>query len=195
MLQQIMTKPGEIIFQEVPMPEVKEGQVLIKIMNIGICGSDIHVYHGEHPFTSYPVTQGHEVSGEIVEIGKDVKDFYVGHYGRFDGMAAKAVITAKLQYPEIKLIMLLPYHPFEQPIPTPKGFYGTLYPDGMEKVPKRFAIVRANQDMVKNSTHLIAYVKHFMGGSGRLLEYAQKREKKKLLSITNLAKAEVFAAD
>ena len=48
-------------------------QVLVKIMNIGICGSDIHVYHGKHPFTKYPVTQGHEVSGEITELGKNVR--------------------------------------------------------------------------------------------------------------------------
>lgn len=78
MLQQVMTNPGEIIFREVPMPEVKADQILVKIMNIGICGSDIHVYHGEHPFTSYPVTQGHEVSGEIVELGIDVEGFTVG---------------------------------------------------------------------------------------------------------------------
>ena len=58
MLQQVMTKPGEIIFREVEIPEVKDDQVLVKIMNIGICGSDIHVYHGKHPFTKYPVTQG-----------------------------------------------------------------------------------------------------------------------------------------
>ncbi len=47
MLQQVMTNPGEIIFREVPVPEVKENQVLVKIMNIGVCGSDIHVYHGK----------------------------------------------------------------------------------------------------------------------------------------------------
>mgnify|MGYP000609281156 CR=1 FL=1 len=70
MLQQVMTNPGEITFREVPVPEVKDEQVLVKIRNIGICGSDIHVYHGKHPFTKYPVTQGHEVSGEIAEIGK-----------------------------------------------------------------------------------------------------------------------------
>ena len=43
MLQQIMTKPGEIIFEEVPVPEVGAGQVKVKIMTLGICGSDIHV--------------------------------------------------------------------------------------------------------------------------------------------------------
>lgn len=78
MLQQIMTKPGEIVFQEVPVPKLAEGQVLVKIRKIGICGSDIHVYHGEHPFTSYPVTQGHEVSGEIAELGEGVEGFCVG---------------------------------------------------------------------------------------------------------------------
>ena len=78
MLQQVMTNPGEIIFREVPVPEAKENQVLVKIMNIGVCGSDIHVYHGKHPFTKYPVTQGHEVSGEITELGKNVTEFHVG---------------------------------------------------------------------------------------------------------------------
>ena len=78
MLQQVMTNPGEIIFREVPVPEVKDDQVLVKIMNIGICGSDIHVYHGKHPFTKYPVTQGHEVSGEIAKVGKDVTEFHEG---------------------------------------------------------------------------------------------------------------------
>lgn len=75
MLQQVMTSPGVIEFREVPIPKVEKDQVLIKIMKIGICGSDIHVYHGKHPFTSYPVTQGHEVSGEIVEVGTEVEGF------------------------------------------------------------------------------------------------------------------------
>ncbi len=72
MLQQVMTEPGKIEFREVPVPEPKEGEVLIKIMEIGVCGSDIHVYHGKHPFTSYPVTQGHEVSGLIEKLGAGV---------------------------------------------------------------------------------------------------------------------------
>ena len=78
MLQQVMTKPGEIIFREVPIPEIRENQVLVKIMNIGICGSDIHVYHGKHPFTKYPVTQGHEVSGVIEKVGNAVTEFHAG---------------------------------------------------------------------------------------------------------------------
>lgn len=72
MLKQIMTKPGEIIFENVDVPVIAEHEVLVKIIKIGICGSDIHVYHGKHPFTSYPVTQGHEVSGIVEAVGTGV---------------------------------------------------------------------------------------------------------------------------
>lgn len=78
MCQQVMTAPGQIVFQNVPIPEITPDQVLVKIMKIGICGSDIHVYHGTHPFTAYPITQGHEVSGKIVKLGSRVTQFSVG---------------------------------------------------------------------------------------------------------------------
>lgn len=78
MLQQVMTAPGEIIFREIENPIPAAGEVVVKIMRIGVCGSDIHVWHGKHPFTSYPVTQGHEVSGEITALGEGVTGLSVG---------------------------------------------------------------------------------------------------------------------
>ena len=78
MIQQLMTEPKHITFREVPVPEPGPDQVLVKIKRIGVCGSDIHVWHGTHPYTSYPVTQGHEVSGQIVSLGEYVKDLAVG---------------------------------------------------------------------------------------------------------------------
>lgn len=78
MLQEIMTAPHEIQFQEVPVPEMKAGQVLVQIKRIGVCGSDMHVYHGLHPYVSYPLTQGHEVSAQIVSISDDVTGLRVG---------------------------------------------------------------------------------------------------------------------
>lgn len=78
MIQQLMTAPKEIMFQEVDIPEPGPDQVLVKIKRIGVCGSDIHVYHGLHPYTKYPVTQGHEVSGKIVKLGPYVNNFAVG---------------------------------------------------------------------------------------------------------------------
>ena len=78
MKQQVMTAPGAIEFREVPDPEPKAGEVVVRMRRIGVCGSDIHVWHGKHPFTSYPVTQGHEVSGEIAALGSGVTGFAVG---------------------------------------------------------------------------------------------------------------------
>ena len=78
MLQQVMTAPGKIEFREIETPVPKASEVLIRIMKIGVCGSDIHVWHGKHPFTSYPVTQGHEVSGEIAALGAGVENLEVG---------------------------------------------------------------------------------------------------------------------
>ncbi len=78
MKQQIMIEPGKIEFREIPIRDLKENEVLIKIMRIGVCGSDIHVYHGKHPYTPYPVTQGHEVSGMIEKIGSKVTNLKLG---------------------------------------------------------------------------------------------------------------------
>lgn len=78
MLKQVMVKPGQIEFIEVPIPEIAPHEVLVRIEKIGICGSDIHVFHGKHPFTPYPVTQGHEVSGIIEKIGSEVTNLHIG---------------------------------------------------------------------------------------------------------------------
>lgn len=74
MRQAIMTSPGHIEFNEIPVPgELKPNEVLLKIQRIGICGSDIHVFHGEHPATPYPVVQGHEYSAIVEAVGSEVK--------------------------------------------------------------------------------------------------------------------------
>jgi len=90
-----------------------------------------------------------EVERHITEYG--VTEFVVGGYGWFDSMAAWAVKEAKKRYP-VKLLLLLPYHPALRPTAPPEGFDGTFYPPGMEYVPKRAAIVRANERFrAKNS--------------------------------------------
>lgn len=68
-----MSSPGKIDHIDVPVPtNLKPNEVLLKIQKIGVCGSDIHVFHGEHPATPYPVVQGHEYSATVEAVGKDV---------------------------------------------------------------------------------------------------------------------------
>lgn len=78
MLQAVMTQPGKIEFRDIQRPQVKAGDVLVQIQRIGVCGSDIHVYHGLHPYTGYPIVQGHEVSGTVAEVGAGVQGFTPG---------------------------------------------------------------------------------------------------------------------
>src|SRR5512136_2070934 len=78
MLQAVMVKPGKIEFKQVDKATPAGKDVLIKIKNIGVCGSDIHVFHGLHPYTSYPVVQGHEVSGQVAAVGAQVTAFAPG---------------------------------------------------------------------------------------------------------------------
>ena len=132
----------------------------------------------------YPLLRA-EVERHITEHG--VTDFYVGHYGGFDGLAAQAVKEARERHPEIRLTLVLPYHPAIRPISTPKGFDGTFYPWEDEKIPKRLAIIKTNQRMVDTCDYLITYAYHFLGGTGQIVEYARKREKRGLLHVENLA--------
>ena len=123
----------------------------------------------------------------ILEFG--VTEFIVGNYGGFDHMAAKAVIAAKERHPNITLSMLIPYHPAERPVLLPQGFDNTFYPPGMENVPRRSAIVRANRYIVDHVDYLIAYVWHPASNARDLMEYAQKRERRNLISVTVLPRS------
>ena len=57
---------------DIPMPEVKEGQALVKIRSVGICGTDVATYRGANVnVKSYPIIIGHEVAGEVCEIDEN----------------------------------------------------------------------------------------------------------------------------
>jgi len=78
MLQAVMTNPGQIEFREVGKPALRPDEVLLQTKRIGVCGSDLHVFHGLHPYTSYPVVQGHEIGAVIAEVGSAVEGFAPG---------------------------------------------------------------------------------------------------------------------
>ncbi len=78
MKQAVMTSPGQIEFRDIPVPVPGPTEVLIRMKRIGVCGSDIHVYHGKHALTPYPVVQGHEVSGIVEKAGGKVRGIAPG---------------------------------------------------------------------------------------------------------------------
>ncbi|WP_068675057.1 zinc-binding alcohol dehydrogenase family protein [Oceanobacillus sp. Castelsardo] len=66
---------------DVEEPNIEQtNEVKVKIKRVGICGSDMHIYHGTNPLATYPRIVGHEVTGEIVETGSEVTRVAVGDH-------------------------------------------------------------------------------------------------------------------
>ena len=78
MRQMVMTAPGRIEFRQVDDPVAGAGEVLLRIRRIGVCGSDVHVYHGRHPYTDSPIVQGHEFAATVEAVGAGVTGVAVG---------------------------------------------------------------------------------------------------------------------
>lgn len=131
-----------------------------------------------------------ELTIERLIAEESVRYFYVGGYGGFDRIAAAAVKHAKQKYPDITLMLVLPYHPAEKSVPTPNGFDGTYHPEGLENTPRRYAIVRTNQIMVDTCDWLVCCVRHGASNSRNLLEYARRREGKGMIQIINIGECE-----
>lgn len=139
--------------------------------------------HREAPDSLFPLLSS-EVERHIMEYG--VKEFVVGNYGHFDRLASQSVREIKKRHSKIRLTLLLPYYPFNRTILMPCGFDGTFYPSEMENVPKRAAIIRANQYMINHSDYLIAYAWHPSGNAQNLVEYALKRQAQGFINVVNL---------
>ena len=78
----IFETPNKPVIADVPMPSIKDTEVMVKTRTVGICHSDYELLAGRYIIPiSYPVTPGHEWCGEIVEVGKAVKNFKVGDRG------------------------------------------------------------------------------------------------------------------
>ena len=125
-----------------------------------------------------------EEAVEYVYSKYGVADFYIGSRGKFDHLAAAAVQRLKRRHRGIRMYLLLAYHPGERTVDLRSVFDGSFYPP-LEDVPRRYAIVRANQYMAETSDFLICYVAH-NGNARNLLEYVQRR-RKECVHLENVA--------
>ena len=139
--------------------------------------------HRDVPPNIFPILK-EAVEKHIVDYG--IMEFIVGMYGDFDRMAARAVREEKHCYPEIKLTLLLPYHPAEFKTELCADYDDLYYPSGMENTPRRYAIVKANRKVINNVDYLIAYVTHPASNAIKFLQYARRLEKNEKLTITSL---------
>ena len=110
---------------------------------------------------------------DLIE-NKNVTVFYVGNNGNFDTMVRRQLEDLSQTYPIIYSIVLA-Y------LPTEKNKYDdlthTIYPEGLETSPKRFAISWRNKWMIQQSDVVVTYVTHNFGGAAQFKEMAQKLRK------------------
>ncbi len=68
----------DLVVEGVPVPEPSQDEVLIRVRASGLCGTDIHIQEGKIPTVSLPYVPGHEMAGEVVQVGKNVENVKVG---------------------------------------------------------------------------------------------------------------------
>lgn len=108
----------------------------------------------------------------ITEYG--VINFLVGKQDGFDSLVLSLLKELSPQHPEISYSVVLAYLPDEKsnPIDAP-----TLYPEGIENVPKRFCISWRNNWLIEHSQYVICYISHLTGGAGQFVEKAKKKDR------------------
>ena len=138
-------------------------------MKITFCGhKDVHDRYALERWLQ-------DVCRELIQQG--VVEFYLGGYGGFDHLSAAVLRELKKEHPRIRLILVLPY--LNTSMPT-EGYDETVYPP-LESVPKRFAISRRNEWMVRECDTVVAYVTHDWGGAAKTLEYARRKKRRVFL--------------
>lgn len=69
--------PFHFDIRQVPIPKCGDDDVLLKVSCCGVCGTDGHIHEGEF-IAKFPLIPGHEAIGNVIEVGKNVKDFQLG---------------------------------------------------------------------------------------------------------------------
>jgi len=89
MRQLVTEKPLRLGYRDVPEPVLEPSDALLAIEAVGICGSDIHLFTGEHPYSRFPNVQGHEFAGLVLELPSD----YTGPVRTGDRVAVEPLLT------------------------------------------------------------------------------------------------------
>lgn len=109
----------------------------------------------------------------------DVTVFYVGNQGAFDSIVRSVLRELAEQYTNITYAVVLAYLPPERKddLARFEDYSDTMYPEGIETVPKRFAIDWRNRWLLKQADYVVTYITHSWGGAAQYAELAAKKRK------------------
>ena len=132
-------------------------------------------FFGHHDCPEYIRPKLRETIIDLI-LNENVDMFYVGNHGHFDSMVRSILRELQTAYPQIGYAVVLAYMPGK---PAEGADYSdTMLPEGIERVPKRFAISWRNNCMLEHSDYVVAYVTHSWGGAAQFVEKAGKRGRK-----------------
>ena len=114
---------------------------------------------------------------ENLIVSRGVSQFLVGTHGSFDSMVLKTLRQMKKKYPYILYHVVLAYMPTEKRENALYQDIETLLPEGIETVPKRFAISWRNQWMIRQADMIVCYITHSWGGAAQFVEYAKNKNR------------------
>ncbi|MBR5311499.1 MAG: hypothetical protein IKU40_01290 [Clostridia bacterium] len=122
----------------------------------------------------------HSLTDLIHQLVKEqhIEKFLVGNQGKFDAMAYQVLSESVIpKFPQIDCQVILAYLPSVRPLAPIYKNAKTIYPEGLEKVPLRFAISHRNRWMVDQSDIVLVYCRCSTGGTASIAEYAKKKGK------------------
>ena len=127
--------------------------------------------HRDCPETIRPVLWG-TLIGLIEKYG--VTRFLVGHQGAFDAISLSVLRELEKTYPKIQYDIVLAHMPKERSEYAPETAQHTFLPEGIETVPRRFAVDRCNNWMLQNSDFVVTYVRYATGGAAKFASEAKR---------------------
>lgn len=121
-----------------------------------------------------PYDVGENLRSTIIDLieNKGVDRFLVGNNGNFDSLVLRVLRKCKSEFPHIDYCVTLAYIPNDRSFDCP-----TLFPEGIEAVPKKYTISYRNDYMLKQSDYVVAYITHITGGAHKFFSLAKKRGK------------------
>ncbi|MBQ6945125.1 MAG: DUF1273 family protein [Ruminococcus sp.] len=127
-----------------------------------------------------------KLKSEIIKsIENGAINFISGGMGEYDRICARLVYEIKIEYPNIKNLLVIPYLNFN--IFEKRYFDEIIFPEELEYVPKKASIIKRNQYMVDKSSYAICYVNYSYGGAAKTFQYANKKN----VEIINLGKLNI----
>ena len=141
-------------------------------------------FFGHHDCPGSVREKLYEIISDLIE-NRGVSMFYVGNHGAFDAIVRSVLRDLQRKYPQIQYTVVLAYLPGKKSEFSYDDYSDTMLPEGIEAVPRRFAISWRNKWMLRQAEYVVTYITHPWGGAAQFAEIAERQKKNVINLLTN----------